>query len=54
MNLVFTELITASYGLPIDFIATYSYGWKMGKPLCEATGFILTATGKKMCNFKIL
>ena len=47
MNLVLTELITASYGLPIDFIATYSYGWKLGKPLCEATGFILTATGKK-------
>ena len=52
MNLVLTELITASYGLPIDFIATYSYGWKMGKPLCEATGFILTATGKKCVILK--
>ena len=52
MNLVLTELITASYGLPIDFIATYSYGWKMGKPLCEATGFILTATGKKYVILK--
>ena len=52
MNLVLTELITASYGLPIDFIATYSYGWKMGKSLCEATGFILTATGKKCVILK--
>jgi hypothetical protein len=47
MNLVFTELITAAYGLPVDFTATYTYGWKLGKPLCEATGFILTSTGKK-------
>ena len=47
MNLVFTELLTAAYGLPVDFIATYAYGWKLGKPLCEATGFILTSTGKK-------
>ena len=54
MNLVFTELITASYGLPVDFIATYSYGWKMGRSLCEGTGFILTATGKKSHQLELI
>ena len=46
MNIVFTELISAAYGLPIDFLATYTYGWKMGRQLCEITGFILTTSGK--------
>ena len=35
----------AFYGLPIDFIAAYTNGWKMGKGMCEATGFILSASG---------
>ena len=35
----------ALYGLPIDFIAAYTNGWKMGKGMCEATGFILSASG---------
>ena len=46
MNIVFTELISAAYGLPIDFLATYTYGWKMGRQLCEITGFILTTSGR--------
>ena len=34
------------YGLPVDFMATYHFGWKMGEKLCKATGFILTTSGK--------
>ena len=45
MNLIFTELIMAIYGLPVDFIAAYTNGWEMGKEMCEATGFILSASG---------
>ena len=51
MNLVLAEMIIASYGLPVDFTASYHYGWKMGKPLCLATGFILTTVGKILLIF---
>ena len=47
MNMVFAELIIACFGLPVDFTASWTYGWKMGKQLCIATGFILTTTGNK-------
>ena len=40
------EMMIASYGLPVDFVATINYGWKMGKELCETTGFILTTSGR--------
>ena len=43
--MVSAEIIIASYGLPIDFVASIQYGWKLGKKLCLATGFILTTTG---------
>lgn len=45
MNMVVAEMMIASYGLPVDFIATINYGWKLGKPMCMATGFILTTSG---------
>ena len=35
----------ALYGLPIDFITAFTNGWKMGKVMCEATGFILSTLG---------
>jgi hypothetical protein len=45
MNLILAETIIAGYGIPIDSIATFQHGWKMGKEVCLATGFILTTTG---------
>ena len=46
MNLVLAETLIAVIGLPIDFLASYYYGWKMGKSLCVLTGFILSTSGK--------
>ena len=45
MNMVFAEFIIAAFGLPIDFMASFYHGWKMGETLCHVTGFILTTTG---------
>ena len=52
MNLVFAEFIIAAYGLPIDFTASLYYGWKLGRKLCVATGFILISSGSKFTYFK--
>ena len=46
MNLMFADMIMSSYGIPININAALSYGWKMGKGMCYATGFILTLSGK--------
>ena len=46
MNLIIAESLITMYGLPVDFTATYHFGWKMGENLCKATGFILTTSGK--------
>ena len=46
MNLIIAESLITMYGLPVDFMATYHFGWKMGEHLCKATGFILTTSGK--------
>ena len=46
MNLIIAESLITMYGLPVDFMATYHFGWKMGEKLCKATGFILTTSGK--------
>merc|ERR1712079_566794 len=46
MNLVLAETLITLYGLPVDFTASLHFGWKMGKSLCKATGFILTTTGE--------
>ena len=45
MNMIISELVIAGYGIPVDFTASYMRGWKLGKPLCQATGFILTTSG---------
>ena len=45
MNLLFADMIMALYGVPLEFYSSFSYGWKMGKDMCEATGFILTLSG---------
>ena len=45
MNMVFAEFIIAAFGLPVDFMASFYHGWKMGETLCHVTGFILTTTG---------
>ena len=45
MNMVFAEFVIAAFGLPVDFMASFYHGWKMGQTLCHVTGFILTTTG---------
>ena len=45
MNMVIAELGIASYGLPVDFVASINFGWKGGRELCQATGFLLTTFG---------
>jgi hypothetical protein len=45
MNLIFSDTIIAGFGVPVDTVATFQHGWKMGKEVCLATGFILTTTG---------
>ena len=47
MNLVLAETIITIYGIPVDFVASMTLGWKMGKGLCLTSGFVLTLTGKQ-------
>jgi hypothetical protein len=53
MNLVFAETIIATFGIPVDTVASFQHGWKMGKVACLTTGFILTTTGKHFHSFLI-
>ena len=46
MNLIFAELIMASFGVPVNFVASLQHGWKMGKLLCDVFGALLTLEGK--------
>ena len=46
MNLIVAELLMASYGIPIDFVASLLHGWKLGKTMCNVTGFLLTLSGQ--------
>ena len=46
MNMILAETIIACFGIPVDALASWQHGWKSGKELCEATGFILTTTGE--------
>jgi hypothetical protein len=46
MNMIFSETIIACFGIPVDTMASFHHGWKTGKELCYATGFILTTTGE--------
>ena len=48
MNLILTELLVTLYGIPVDFIASLQDGWKMGRAVCRATGFILTTLGEML------
>ena len=45
MNLIFADMVISSYGIPVDINAALSYGWKMGRSMCYASGFILTVSG---------
>ena len=48
MNMILAETLIAMFGIPIDTVATYQRGWKLGKELCLATGFVLTTLGKNI------
>ena len=48
MNMILAELIMALYGIPIDFTSSLLHGWKMGRHMCYATGFLLTLSGSKI------
>ncbi|XP_071743796.1 rhodopsin isoform X3 [Lepeophtheirus salmonis] len=52
MNLIYAEFLSAAYGIPVDFAASFAYGWKFGKVFCIITGFILTTTGM-VCIFTL-
>ena len=45
LNLLVTELIVASIGLPLECVAAIQFGWKMGETACKAFGFLLTFLG---------
>ena len=45
LNLLVTELLVSSIGLPLECVAAYQYGWKMGETACIAFGFLLTFLG---------
>ena len=48
MNMIFAELIMAFYGIPVDFTTSVLHGWKLGKGMCNATGFLLTLSGNHL------
>ena len=45
LNLLVTELLVSTIGLPMEFVAAYQYGWKMGETVCKASGFLFTVLG---------
>ncbi len=45
MNMILAETIIACFGIPVDSVASFQHGWKMGKRFCFATGFILSTAG---------
>lgn len=46
MNMIFAELVMVLFGVPVNFIASIQYGWKMGKTVCDVFGFLLTLEGE--------
>ncbi|XP_059087850.1 rhodopsin-like [Tigriopus californicus] len=55
MNMIFSDSCIVFYGVPVDFMASYGYGWKLGKQLCLSTGFILTTVGTvSICTLAVL
>ncbi len=51
-NLSVNELMAAAVGVPIDFLASINYGWKMGPTVCNVTGFGHTLAGKTQWTLK--
>ena len=45
MNVIVAEFVSAAFGVPMDFHASWSHGWALGDPACVFTGFTLTHTG---------
>ena len=45
MNLIVTEFVMMTAGLPFDIIAAYYKGWKLGYTSCLFLGFLMTSTG---------
>ena len=46
MNLIFAEMINCTYGVSIDISAALQHGWKLGRTVCNTTGFLLTLSGE--------
>ena len=45
LNLILTELAVSCLGIPVDAVASYQQGWKMGEAICQVVGFCLTFLG---------
>ena len=57
MNLIFAEMINCTYGVSIDISAALQHGWKLGRTVCNTTGFLLTFSGKFLrnnCHLKVI
>ena len=55
MNLIFAEMINCTYGVSIDISAALQHGWKLGRTVCNTTGFLLTLSGeykKQLLSFR--
>ncbi len=48
LNLVICDLVIACYGIPVDTAAAAMRGWRLPRPLCTTTGFLLNMAG--MCS----
>lgn len=46
MNLIVSELLISVIGIPIDFWASVSQGWKLGRGPCLTCGFTMTLMGE--------
>ena len=46
MNLIYAEMISSSWGVPVDFGAALIHGWTYSRAMCIATGFLMTLSGK--------
>ena len=46
LNLILTELAIAGLAIPVDAIASFQLGWKMGWLMCQIVGFSMTFLGE--------
>jgi hypothetical protein len=51
MNMILAETFIACFGVPVDSIAAFQLGWKLGKNFCYLTGFTLATTGTSYLGF---